>query len=225
MGVMLLADRVLAALACQLGQPTGFAGRVVGRLLNRGNRSAVIAAVESADVADRDAIVADIGFGGGVGLEVLLRSVGPTGSVHGVEMSATMLAEAAHRFAHDISIGRLYLHEARMERLPFADASLDAIVSTNTIYFVEYLAAALREVVRVLGPTGRLVLGVGDPGQMSTMPFTRHGFRLRPIEEIIALLREAGFASVDDRRIGNGPGAFHVLVCNISGEHPSCRGT
>lgn len=213
---MLSVDRVLAALACQLGNPTGLAGRMVGRLLNRGNRSVVIAAVEAADLKVTESAVTDVGFGGAVGLDLLLRRVGAASVVHGVEMSATMLDEAGRRFARDISIGRLHLHEARMECLPFADASLDAIISTNTIYFVDDLAAALREVVRVLRPTGRLVLGVGDPGQMSKMPFTRYGFRLRPIEEVIAMLHEAGFGSVDDRRVGNGSRAFHILVGDMA---------
>ncbi|KAA0023944.1 class I SAM-dependent methyltransferase [Antrihabitans cavernicola] len=212
MSVMLLADRALAAIACQLGQPTGFAGRVVGRLLNRGNRSVVIAAIDAADVAV-GSVVADIGFGGGVGLDVLLQRVGAAGSVHGVEMSPTMLAEAGRRFSDDIADGRLRLHEGRMENLPLPDTSLDAIISTNTIYFVEELATALRELVRVLRPTGRLVLGVGDPDQMSKMPFTRHGFRLRPMEQVIDAIREAGFARVDDRRVGDGPMGFHILVC------------
>jgi SAM-dependent methyltransferase len=217
MSAMSLADRALSGLAGQLGQPTGFAGRVVGRILNRGNRSVVIAAVEAADVTAPESVVADIGFGGGVGLDLMLRRAGAAGSVHGVEMSETMLAEARHRFSDDIAAGRLHLHEARMECLPIPDASLDAIISTNTVYFVEDLAAALRELVRVLRPTGRLVLGVGDPEQMSKMPFTSHGFRLRPIEEIIALAREAGFAHVDDQRVGDGRRAFHLLVCTMAG--------
>ena len=50
---------------------------------------------------------------------------------------------------------------------------------------------------------------------MSKMPFTRHGFRLRPISELVSAIREAGFERVDDRRVGDGPGAFHLLVCEL----------
>ncbi|WLP93213.1 methyltransferase domain-containing protein [Gordonia sp. NB41Y] len=208
---MSLVDRALTALARQLGEPTGFAGRIVGRLLNRTNRSIVIAAVAATECGPA-AHVADIGFGGGVGLEALLECDGTV--VHGVEMSETMLAEARHRFSSDIAHGRLHLQSGRMESLPLADSALDAIISTNTIYFVSDLATALRELARVLRPGGRLVLGVGDPDQMSTMPFTRTGFRLRPIDRLVSALRDAGFDPIDDRRVGDKPGAFHLLVCD-----------
>lgn len=208
---MPLVDRALAGLARQLGDPTGFAGRIVGRVLNRGNRSVVVAAVAATECGSAD--IADIGFGGGVGLEVLLDR-GDT-VVHGVEMSATMLAEAQRRFTTDIARGRLHLHSGRMESLPLGDSALDAIISTNTVYFVPDLAPALHELARVLRPGGRLVLGVGDPEQMTTMPFTRHGFRLRPIDELVSAIRAAGFDQIEDRRVGNGPRAFHLLVCDL----------
>ena len=209
---MPLVERALAALARQLGEPSGFAGRVVGRLLNRGNRSVVVAAVAATGPA---ADVADVGFGGGVGLDLLLDC--DSAVVHGVEMSETMLTEAKRRFADHIASGRLRLYSGRMESLPLEDSALDAIISTNTIYFIPDLAPALREIVRVLRPGGRLVLGVGDPDQMSKMPFTRHGFRLRPIDELVPVIREAGFAQIEDRRVGDGPGAFHLLVCELPG--------
>ncbi len=211
---MSLVERALTAVARQLGEPAGFTGRVVGRLLNRGNRSLVVAAVAAAGCGP-GAEVADIGFGGGVGLDLLLDCDGTV--VHGVEMSETMLTEAQHRFSEHIARGRLHLYSGRMESLPLEDSALDAIISTNTIYFVPDLAAALTELVRVLRPGGRLVLGIGDPDRMSKMPFTRHGFRLRPIDEVVPMIREAGFVQTDNRRVGGGPGAFHLLVCELPG--------
>lgn len=213
---MALADRAFTALARQLGEPSGFAGRVVGRLLNRGNRSIVVSAV-AATGCGPTAEVADVGFGGGVGLGVLLDRDGTV--VHGVEMSETMLTEARRRFADGIARGRLRLYSGRMESLPLEDRSLDAIISTNTIYFVPDLAAALKELARVLRPGGRLVLGVGDPDQMSKMPFTRHGFRLRPIDELVPIIRQAGFDPIEDRRVGDGQRAFHLLVCDLPASH------
>lgn len=201
----------MAAFARQLGRPSGFSGRVVGRLLNRGNRALVLAAVGAAEVVP-GAAVADIGFGGGAGIGPLIDGVGTSGTVHGVEMSTAMLAEAAKRFADEIAAGTLVLHDAQMHALPLPDNALDAVISTNTIYFIEDLAAAVAELARVLRPGGTLALGIGDSDRMATMPFTQYGFRLRPVNDIIAILRDAGFTAIEDRRVGDGPGTFHLLV-------------
>lgn len=48
---------------------------------------------------------------------------------------------------------------------------------------------------------------------MAKMPSTKTGFVLRPVDAVIESLRLAGFTLVDDRRVGDGPEAFHVLVC------------
>jgi hypothetical protein len=53
--------------------------------LNRGNRRFVSAAVQALR-PDAAAVVADVGFGGGVGLKFLLDSVGQSRRVHGVEV-------------------------------------------------------------------------------------------------------------------------------------------
>lgn len=209
---MAIRERALAGLSRQLGRPTGLVGRVVGRALNRGNRSVILAAVEAVG-AREGCTVAEIGFGGGAGLALLLEQVGPAGVVHGIEISPTMLAAARRRFENQVTNGSLRLHEAGMQQLPLPDGSVDAALSTNTIYFVDDLGAALSELARVLRPGGRLALGVGDPTAMAKMPFTKHGFTLRPITEVIDSLRSTGFTLIEDRRVGDGPDAFHVLIC------------
>ncbi len=209
---MAIRERVLAGLSRQLGRPTGLVGKVIGRVLNRGNRSVILAAVEAAETGN-GGTVAEIGFGGGAGLALLLDQVGPTGVVHGIEISLTMLAEARRRFENQVGKGTLRLHEAPMQQLPLPDGSVDAAVSTNTIYFVDDLGACMSELARVLRPGGRLALGVGDPAAMAKMPFTKRGFALRPVSEIIEALRVAGFRLIEDRRVGDGAEAFHVLAC------------
>ncbi|MDT7740853.1 MAG: arsenite methyltransferase [Mycobacterium sp.] len=96
---------LMAGIAKQLSHPRGVGGRMVGLALNRGNRGFVSAAVQALH-ADDDAVVADVGFGGGVGLELLLDSVGRSGSVHGVEVSDTMLKQAARRYRRDVATSR-----------------------------------------------------------------------------------------------------------------------
>lgn len=203
----------MASIAKQLGHPRGVGGRIVGFALNRGNRDFVSAAVQALHAAGdaSDAVVADVGFGGGVGLKLLLDSLGPSGSVHGVEVSDTMLDQAAKRFKRDVAAGRLTLHNGSLTRLPFADGTLNGLMTVNTIYFVAELQEAFTELARVTAPSGRVVVGVADPDAMAKLPFTSQGFRLRAVTEVIDALQSAGF-TVQHRRINAAAGAPHLLI-------------
>ena len=200
----------MAGIAKQLGHPSGVRGRVVGAVLNRGNRRFVRAAVQALQ-PDAAAVVADVGFGGGIGLKLLLDSVGPSSRVHGVEISDTMLSQATRRYRRDIAAGRLALHTGSLTQLPFADGALDGVLTVNTIYFIAELDRAFTELARVVASSGRIVIGVADPDVMARMPFTGHGFHLRPVPEVIDTLRGAGLA-VEHRRISQRDDAPHLLI-------------
>ncbi len=156
--------------------------------------------------------VADIGFGGGSGLELLLQRVGQHGTTYGVEVAEDMLRRAQSRFATQIAAGSLRLCRGSLAALPLEDTSLDAAITVNTLYFVDDLEAACRELARVLRPGGRAVLGVGDPVAMAGLPFTAYGFRLRPIPEVVAALTDAGFDEVEQRRLDDAAVPHHLLI-------------
>ncbi|GAA3548808.1 hypothetical protein GCM10022222_35470 [Amycolatopsis ultiminotia] len=201
---------MLAGLARQLGRPSGPAGYALARLLNRVNRGPVTAAVEALAVRHGETAL-DIGFGGGLGLDLLLRATAG-GTVHGADISATALARARRAFPANVAAGRLRLHEAGMAALPLADGQVQAALTVNTVYFVPDPEEAFAEVARVLTAGGRFVVGVGDPGTMAAEPFTGHGFRLRPVDELAAALAAAGLEPRRHDRIGDRDRAFHLLV-------------
>ena len=205
-----LRDRFNAGLARQLGRPSGLAGRVVGRVLNKGNRATIGAAVAALPLG-RDAAVADVGFGGGVGLRLLLdRAEHP--HVHGVELSSEMIKRARSNYAAELTAGRLELHRGSLTALPLPDSSLDGLLTVNTIYFVDDLDAVMGEFARTLKGGARAVIGVGDPEAMEKMPFTAHGFRLRSATEIAAAAATANLDLVDHQRLGGGSAPAHLLA-------------
>src|SRR5713226_3376925 len=199
-----LRSRMLAGLASQLGRPTGLRGRLIGNMLNRSNRGEIAMAIAALDIPS-GGVVADLGFGGGVGLELLLARVGDTGQVYGVDLSPTMVSRAGRRFRREVSSGRLHLRSGSITQLPLESESIQAAITINTIYFISELA-------RVLTPSGRIVVGIGDPEAMSRMPMTPYGFRLRPVMEVTAAAESAGLAFRDDKRSGEGVGAAHQLL-------------
>ena len=214
--------RMTAGLASQLARPEGLRGRVVGRMLNRRNNGTVAAAVAATGLEPGQS-GADVGFGGGLGLWLLLDAVGPRGTVHGVELSTTMRRAAERRHHAERADGRLVLHPGTIGALPLDDGSVDGLITTNTLYFVEDVAAAFTEVARVLAPAGRAVIGVGDPAAMASIPVTQHGFRLRPVPELVAGLGKAGMDVVRHERVGDEADGFHLLVAQHATEEADAR--
>jgi SAM-dependent methyltransferase len=205
-----LRDRLLSTVAGQLGRPHGILSPLVARALNRGNERAIAAAVDSAEIP-RGAVAADIGFGGGVGLQLLLDRVGDDGVVHGIEIADDMLRRARSRFGRDVRSGRLRLSSGSLTELPLDDNSVDALITLNTVYFISELDAACAELARVLRPGGRVVVGIGDPEVMARLPFTPHGFTIRPVGEIAETLQNSGL-QVEQRRIDEKPMPRYLFI-------------
>jgi arsenite methyltransferase len=105
-----------------------------------------------------------------------------------------------------------------MTALPLPDHCLDAAITVNTIYFVADLDEACSELARVLRPGGRIVVGIGDPEAMARLPFTGYGFILRPVDDVIAALRTAGFDLTDHQHLDDIAIPHHLLVVTRSAE-------
>jgi len=91
--------------------------------------------------------VLDVATGTGAVARELLRQ--KRCRVVGVDQSPEMLAEAKRRIGGDIEVV-----EASAERLPFADASFDALTFTYLLRYVDDPPATLRELARVVRPGG-----------------------------------------------------------------------
>ena len=100
----------------------------------------------------------------------------------------------AHRWVYlDLERSKQPNVQADAERLPFAAASFDTIVCLEVLEYVSRPDDALREMRRVLGPEGALILSTpflhraDHPRDL--WRFTEHGLR--------TLLRRAGFDVID----------------------------
>jgi SAM-dependent methyltransferase len=100
--------------------------------------------------------VLDVACGTGVLARALVERVGPGGSVVGLDINEGMLA-VARRKAPAIE-----WRQGAAEALPFADASFDAVVSQFGLMFFQDRPKAIREMLRVLRPGGRLTVAVWD---------------------------------------------------------------
>jgi arsenite methyltransferase len=101
--------------------------------------------------------VLDLGSGGGLDAFLAADRVGSTGQVVGVDMTPAMV-ERARANAKKAGLDNVSFREGRLEALPVADASVDAVTSNCVINLVPDKAAVFTEVARVLKPGGRLVV-------------------------------------------------------------------
>jgi SAM-dependent methyltransferase len=100
--------------------------------------------------------VLDVACGTGVLARTVADRVDPGGSVAGIDLNPAMLT-VARRIAPGIE-----WREGQAESLPYPDRSFDAVVSQFGLMFFTDRAAALREMMRVLAPGGRMAVAVFD---------------------------------------------------------------
>ena len=147
--------------------------------------------------------VLDVACGTGAATLAAAVIVGPSGRVVGLDANPEMLA-VARRKSNDID-----WWEGRAEHLPFDDARFDAVVSQFGIMFFDDRPRALREMMRVLKPGGRLAVAVcgaleRSPGYASFAGLLdrlfgaeignafRAPFVLGNVEDLERIAREAG---------------------------------
>ncbi len=146
-----------------------------------------------------------------------LRRAGNT--VAGMDLSPAVCERAASNCA----AGLCSYAAADARRLPFGDGTFRLVISTSTLdHFtvLEDLGASLRELRRVLGEGGRLIVTVANRQNVFD-PLLRLAARLRltpfflgrsyTVRELAAEVRLAGFKVLDTTGILHGPRLIPVL--------------
>ncbi len=100
--------------------------------------------------------VLDVACGTGVLACATLERVGERGQVVGLDANPDMLSVARRKTT------KIDWREGRAESLPFPDEGFDVVVSQFGLMFFEDRPAALRQMMRVLRPGGRLAVAVCD---------------------------------------------------------------
>lgn len=95
-----------------------------------------------------------------MGMHELARLVGPTGRAVGVDLSSTMIATARDR-SRDCGLNLSFVRRD-VQKLDFDDECIDALRAERLLQHIPDADAALREMIRVLKPGGRIVSWESD---------------------------------------------------------------
>ncbi|HSE38150.1 MAG TPA: class I SAM-dependent methyltransferase, partial [Blastocatellia bacterium] len=156
--------------------------------------------------------VLDVCCGSGASAIPAAETVGPTGSVIGVDLAENLLALARSK-ASDKGLTNIQFRTGDMTQLPFDDGSFDVVVCVFGIFFVPDMEAALRELKRVLRIGGKVAITTWGPrffepastafweSVRDVRPDLYKGFnpwdRISDVDAVSSLLTSVGFETVE----------------------------
>jgi ubiquinone/menaquinone biosynthesis C-methylase UbiE len=129
-------------------------------------------------------------------------------TVVGIDLSPEMIGRATELAA---SIGNVRFQVADSEQLPFSDDEFSAVLCSNSFHHYPDPIAAVGDMVRVLGPKGRVVIGDACSDLAAARVADRFlrwfepgHVRLYRSGELGAFLYRAGLSNVALRRLSGG---------------------
>ncbi|WP_418446087.1 class I SAM-dependent methyltransferase [Cloacibacillus evryensis] len=196
---------MLKALFKNCGKPQGVLGKLMLHGMNAGHGTLSEWGLSQIRIP-AGANVLDIGCGGGANL-LRLAKLAARGTVCGIDISECSLECSRKKVREYIAEGRCQVKYGSAEEIPFPDGFFDVATAFETVYFWKDMAAALREVRRVLREDG-LFMVVNDQSDAQNNCWTGivEGMTVRGGDELRALFEEAGFIgteviSEDDGRL------------------------
>ena len=151
---MSIAHRMLMRM---FGRPKGILGRLGGIIMARTNQPCAAWVIDLLGIQPHDSVL-EVGFGPGVGIELLARSVSE-GYIAGVDPSEEMVEQARARNVNAMESSRVDLRYGSVERLPFEDNTFTKALAINSMQVWPDAVAGLREMRRVMTPGGSIALG------------------------------------------------------------------
>ncbi|HYS54899.1 MAG TPA: arsenite methyltransferase [Thermoanaerobaculia bacterium] len=164
-------------------------------------------------------VVLDLGSGGGIDVLLSARRVGPSGKAYGLDMTEEML-ELARENQRKAGVTNVEFLKGEIEKVPLPDRSVDVVISNCVINLSGDKGQVLREAFRVLKPGGRFAVSdIVHRGEVADDIRREMEQKIGCVagaleeNEYRALLRDAGFASIDiEPTREHGAGYFSAFV-------------
>ena len=199
-----------AFIARQAAHPSGAIGRMLLRVMARETARFNAEILDHLEPRAADHIL-EVGYGHGLALMTAAERA-PDARLSGIDVSAAATRAAARRCRGLLAAGRLDLRTGDSSALPWAAGSFDRAFSVHTLYFWSEPERDLREIRRVLGPTGRFALGFRERSDAALASFPPPTYRFHSAAEVSGLLAAVGFEAVELHRAAAGRGLWIAVA-------------
>jgi ubiquinone/menaquinone biosynthesis C-methylase UbiE len=140
----------------QGAKPSGFVGRIIGKMMNKFHTGKYIRYFQNNLPQDNSAIL-DIGCGGGKFIKHL-NSKNPTYKLFGLDHSTEMIKMSRKLNQKGILNDQVEIVEGSAMEIPLEDNSIDLVTAFETVHFWPDIQKSFKEVIRVLKPGGAFLI-------------------------------------------------------------------
>ena len=181
-------------LGLQLKKPSGLVGKLVGKIMEKGNREIYEKMINQLELKKGDKIY-EIGFGSGLGIDLIARKKTSV-ILHGIDYSELMVGEATKRNRPLIDDGTVNLRLGDFMTAPVMPGKYDKVFCVNVIYFWSDLNRAFVKVYSMLNENGLFCIFMVPDKYLMDRRFAEEFFK-HPIEKVVTELQNAGFKSIE----------------------------
>jgi ubiquinone/menaquinone biosynthesis C-methylase UbiE len=200
--------------------PSGFTGKLFGKLMEWTNTNAYQKALQALDPSDNERFL-EIGFGTGCFAKMLLSST--TGTfLAGIDPTETMVETALNRLIKRGLDDRIDIRQGTDDSLPWGNDQFDGVIAIHSFQFWLDPDRSIIEISRVLRPNGIIVIAFRDHAHGAPdwlpNPISRSG---REVDAAITLLEQHGYKIT--KQIAAGSSQIIRAVSIYSSEKPNLQ--
>jgi ubiquinone/menaquinone biosynthesis C-methylase UbiE len=171
--------------------PSGLLGLIVGKLMNVFHENIHKWGLQDSSIQE-DFVCLDIGCGGGSALKIIAEKA-IKGKTIGLDHSLEMVNLSIKLNKSAIAKGLVDIKHGSVSALPFSNNQFDLITAFETIQFWPDLDNDLKEIKRVLKPTGTFIVVNRYP---STNSIWTEFLQIKSDKDYKQKLESAGFKSI-----------------------------